>query len=49
MSSPIASSQPRDDKNDVFDVSNWLDRATAGRQPAQSDYVPKHRAAGPAR
>jgi hypothetical protein len=35
-------------KAGVFDVSNWLDRATVNRSPAEPDYVPKHRAEQPA-
>ena len=36
-------------KTSVFDVANWLHRAGASRrEPAVDDYVPKHRAEGPA-
>jgi hypothetical protein len=34
-------------ETEVFDVANWLDRATGSRPPAEPDYVPKHRAEVP--
>ncbi len=37
-----------DAKTQVFDVGSWLDRPTVSREPAESDYLPKHRAEGPA-
>jgi hypothetical protein len=37
-----------DAKTEVFDVANWLDRATGSRPAVDTDYQPKHRAEGPA-
>ena len=34
---------------EVFDVGNWLDRATSVREAPRPAYVPRHRAEGPAR
>ena len=45
----MTSKSTEDDKaTEVFDVANWLDRATVNRPAAISDYVPKHRAEEPA-
>ncbi len=37
-----------DKKTEVFDVANWLDRATGNRPATSTEYEPKHRAEGPA-
>ena len=44
----MTSKTTEDDKaTEVFDVANWLDRATVNRPVATDDYVPKHRAEDP--
>jgi hypothetical protein len=36
-----------DARTEIFDVSNWLDRAAVNRAPSDSEYVPRHRAEAP--
>jgi hypothetical protein len=40
----MTSTTSGDQETEVFDVANWLDRATGSRPPATTEYVPRHRA-----